>query len=65
MFVGDFLFKESIGRCDLPTGDEQEMKKSLKKILEYPDDIILYSGHGEDSVLGEEKKNNPYFAEVK
>ncbi len=65
MFVGDFLFKESIGRCDLPTGDEQEMKTSLKKILEYPDDIILYSGHGEDSVLGEEKKNNPYFAEVK
>ena len=39
MFIGDFIFKESIGRCDLPGGSEAEMKQSIKKILEYPDDI--------------------------
>lgn len=45
MFIGDFIFKESIGRCDLPGGSEAEMKQSIKKILEYPDDIRLYPGH--------------------
>ena len=61
MFVGDFLFKENIGRCDLPTGSMADMKNSLQKISKYPDDIVIYSGHGEDSSLGEEKKKNPYF----
>ena len=61
MFVGDFIFKESIGRCDLPGGDINEMNSSLIKISQYPDDTILYSGHGDDSTLGYEKINNEYF----
>lgn len=61
MFVGDFIFKGSIGRCDLPTGSMEEMKKSLERIKEYNDDILIYNGHGEDTTLGEEKANNPYF----
>lgn len=61
MFVGDFIFKESIGRCDLPGGSISEMEDSIKKILSYDDNIILYSGHGNDSILGDEKKNNPYL----
>lgn len=61
MFTGDFLFKNSIGRCDLPTGDINEMKNSLNKIKEYDDDIIIYPGHGDKTTLQYEKCNNGYL----
>lgn len=61
MFVGDFIFKGSIGRCDLPTGSTSDMEKSISMIKEYSDDIVIYNGHGDDTTLGEEKINNPYF----
>ena len=61
MLIGDFIFKESIGRCDLPGGSEDEMKESIQKILKYDDDIILYPGHNDSTTLGDEKKNNPYL----
>lgn len=63
MFVGDFLFKESIGRTDLPTGNSCDMKLSLKKIKKYDEDIIIYPGHGDKSSLGYEFKNNIYLKE--
>lgn len=55
MFVGDFIFKNSIGRMDLPTGSESDMIKSLQKIFQYPENIVLYPGHGESTTLMEEK----------
>ena len=55
MFVGDFIFKENIGRCDLPTGSYSEMKNSLEKIKKYDDSIIIYNGHGEQTTLGIQK----------
>ena len=61
MFVGDFIFKESIGRVDLPGGNNNEMNMSIAKILMYDDEIILYPGHNEDTTLGYEKENNPYL----
>lgn len=61
MLIGDFIFKESIGRTDLPGGSDVEMTESIKKILEYDDDITLYPGHNEVTTLGDEKKNNPYL----
>ena len=61
MFVGDFIFKENIGRCDLPTGDLNQMKESIEKIKNYDDGIKIYNGHGEMSTLGYEKMHNPYF----
>jgi len=64
MFTGDFLFKESIGRCDLPTGNLSDMKESLKKIRTYDKTIELYPGHGENSILEQELENNPYLKEV-
>ena len=36
MFVGDFIFKESIGRCDLPGGSESEMQESIQKLKTIP-----------------------------
>ena len=61
MFVGDFVFKLSIGRWDLPSGNINDMLDSLNKIKKYPDDIVLYPGHGEVTNLGYEKLNNRYF----
>lgn len=61
MFVGDFIFKNSIGRCDLPGGSNADMGESIKKILTYPDDITLYPGHNGITTLGDERKNNPYL----
>lgn len=62
MFVGDFIFNDSIGRTDLPTGNLNDMLNSLKKISNYPDDIIVYPGHGLSTTLGKEKLNfKKYF----
>lgn len=64
MFGGDFIFKQSIGRCDLEGGSISAMKSSLKKISMYDDDIIIYPGHGPSTSLGYEKKYNHYFKEL-
>lgn len=61
MFCGDFIFKDSIGRCDLPGSNVSDMMKSIAKIKKYDRDIILYPGHGEKTKLGYEMDNNPYF----
>ncbi len=61
MFVGDFLFKGTIGRCDLEGGNFDEMMKSLDMIKEYNLNIKLYPGHGENTTLKEELENNPYM----
>lgn len=64
MFTGDFLFKGTIGRTDMPTGDIIEMQESLKKIKTYPNDIKIYPGHGEVTTLKEEKENNYFLKEA-
>ncbi len=57
IFVGDFIFKESIGRMDLG-GDKIDMKESIKKFLKtFNDDLIIYPGHGESTTLKEEREN--------
>ena len=61
MFVGDFIFKGTIGRCDLEGGNFNEMLQSLQKIKQYNQEITLYPGHGEKTTLQEELENNPYF----
>ena len=61
MFTGDFLFKGTIGRCELETSDEDEMKDSLEKIKKYKDNISIYPGHGESTTLLNEKEKNIYF----
>ena len=61
MFTGDFLFNESIGRCDLG-GSEIDMRKSLDKIKKFDPDITIYPGHGNKSTLEYEFKNNIYLS---
>lgn len=59
IFCGDFIFWHSIGRMDLPGGNEKEMQASLKRIQTYPKNTVLYPGHGPQTTLGEEI---PYFS---
>lgn len=64
LFTGDFIFYDNIGRCDLPTGDYNTMLESIKKIKKYPSNIVIYPGHGIETTLEREIKNNIYFKEV-
>lgn len=61
MFVGDFIFEGTIGRCDLEGGNYLEMKKSLEMIRKYPLSTVIYPGHGNRTTLLKEIKNNPYL----
>jgi hydroxyacylglutathione hydrolase len=60
--VGDVLFQGSIGRTDLPGGDHQLMMKTLERFLPMADETIVYSGHGPETTIGEEKRWNPFLA---
>ena len=59
---GDVLFNQSIGRTDLPQGNHEDLIKSIKeKLFMLPDDVTVYSGHGIETSIGYEKKNNPFL----
>ncbi|MDR2979965.1 MAG: MBL fold metallo-hydrolase [Bacteroidales bacterium] len=62
VFTGDLLFEESIGRTDLPSGSYEMILKSIHdKIMTLPDAVIVYSGHGDATTIGHERKHNPYL----
>lgn len=61
MFVGDFIFRGSIGRMDLPGGSESRMLDSIQNIKLYDKDITLYPGHGPKTTLAIELLSNYYF----
>jgi len=59
---GDVLFYNSIGRTDLPLGDHTTLINSIKqKLFLLPDDVTVYSGHGQKTNIGFEKKTNPFL----
>ncbi len=61
LFSGDLLFKDSIGRYDLPTGSYTAIRSSLDKIKNLDNKIIVYSGHDEPFTIEECLKNNRYL----
>jgi Zn-dependent hydrolases, including glyoxylases len=62
VFVGDVLFRGSIGRTDLVGGNHQQLIQGIKeKLLTLPGDTIVYSGHGPLTTIREEMKNNFYL----
>ncbi|MEO6681305.1 MAG: MBL fold metallo-hydrolase [Ginsengibacter sp.] len=59
---GDVLFQNSIGRTDLPGGNHNQLIKNIKeKLFILPDEVVVYSGHGPETTIGHEKKNNPFL----
>lgn len=65
LISGDVLFASSIGRTDLPSGSASDMKKTLlTKILPLGDDIRVLPGHGKETTIKLERKNNPYLREL-
>ena len=64
LFVGDTLFAGSIGRTDLPGGDYETLLKAITEVLfAFPDESIVYSGHGPETTIGREKATNPFVLE--
>lgn len=62
VFVGDTLFADSVGRTDFPGGDMRQLIESVKeKLLILPDETVVYPGHGPQTTIGREKKNNPFL----
>jgi len=62
LIAGDVLFRESIGRTDLPGGDMKTLLDSIRdKCFPLGDDVRVHSGHGEDTTIGFEKANNPFL----
>lgn len=60
--VGDVIFKESIGRSDLPGGNFETLMESInQKLLTLPSQTILYPGHGPKTTIKEEITNNPFL----
>lgn len=66
VFTGDTLFKDSIGRYDLPGGDgRQEIESIRDRLLVLPDETIVFPGHGPSSTIGAERSSNPFLSELR
>jgi glyoxylase-like metal-dependent hydrolase (beta-lactamase superfamily II) len=61
VFTGDTLFAGGIGRTDFPEGSDSDMRLSLRKLMRLPDYFLIYPGHGPSSIMGEEKRVNPFL----
>ena len=60
--AGDVLFSGSIGRTDLPGGDFDTLEDSIKQQLyTLPEETVVYCGHGPETNIGREKRNNPFI----
>ena len=62
IIAGDVLFRDSIGRTDLPGGDHQTLLDSVKtQLFVLPDDVEVWPGHGPSTKIGYERDHNPFF----
>jgi hydroxyacylglutathione hydrolase len=62
LVAGDTLFRDSIGRTDLPGGDGRQILRSIsQKLLPLPEDAEVIPGHGQKTTIGREKKRNPFL----
>lgn len=59
--VGDTIFREGVGRADLPGGSWDQLENSIRtQVYTLPDSTVLYPGHGPTTTVGHEKANNPF-----
>ena len=64
MFSGDTLFAESIGRTDFVESSPKDMNITLQKLTKLPDELLVYPGHEETTVMGHEKRTNPFLIDI-
>jgi hydroxyacylglutathione hydrolase len=64
LVAGDTLFRDSIGRTDLPGGDTGKILRSIhNKLLTLPDEVVVIPGHGANTTIGRERVHNPFLQE--
>jgi hydroxyacylglutathione hydrolase len=62
LVAGDTLFRDSIGRTDLPGGDGRQILRSIQdKLMPLPDETVVIPGHGENTTIGREKEFNHFL----
>jgi glyoxylase-like metal-dependent hydrolase (beta-lactamase superfamily II) len=62
LVAGDTLFRDSIGRTDLPGGDSDQILRSIHaKLLTLPEEAVVICGHGPSTTIGREKERNPFL----
>ncbi|HEY1216321.1 MAG TPA: MBL fold metallo-hydrolase [Bryobacteraceae bacterium] len=62
LVAGDTLFRDSIGRTDLPGGNSRQLLMSIKtRLLDLPEQTVIIPGHGPNTTLGREKEQNPFL----
>ena len=62
LLAGDTLFRDSIGRTDLPGGDGKQILRSIAdKLLTLPEELVVVPGHGANTTIGREKERNPFL----
>jgi hydroxyacylglutathione hydrolase len=62
LIAGDTLFRDSVGRTDLPGGNSRQLLSSIKtRLFDLPDDAIVIPGHGPNTTIGREKERNPFL----
>ncbi|MBI5098659.1 MAG: MBL fold metallo-hydrolase [Nitrospirae bacterium] len=64
LFSGDTIFQGSVGRTDFYGGDMTKLKESFKRILGLPEDTIILSGHGPETTIEREKRENFFIEEI-
>ena len=62
LVAGDTLFRDSIGRTDLPGGNSRQILSSIKmRLLDLPEEAVVIPGHGPNTTIGREKERNPFL----
>jgi hydroxyacylglutathione hydrolase len=65
LIAGDTLFRDSIGRTDLPGGNTRQILSSIKtRLFELTDQTVVFPGHGPETTIGREKERNPFLREL-
>ena len=66
LFSGDVLFKDGVGRTDLPGGDWDTLVESIRTLVDrFPPETVVYPGHGGPTTLGAELSRNPFLVELR
>jgi glyoxylase-like metal-dependent hydrolase (beta-lactamase superfamily II) len=64
LFAGDTIFRGSVGRTDLPGGSHEKLKESFRRLMQLPEDTIVYSGHGPETTIRSERRDNFFLSEL-